>query len=90
MFTDGYDALHINAACMGVFSLVNHLYVHRFSEIHHQRALLVSPLCFSIFVSFVLEAFYVEYSVDKGDLQTSLERRIEELELAVAQCVDMT
>ncbi|KAG7220183.1 hypothetical protein INR49_018348 [Caranx melampygus] len=32
-----------------------------------------------------LEAFFVEYSVDKSDLQTSLERKIEELELAVEQ-----
>lgn len=44
-------------------------------------------LSFSIFVAFVLEAFFVEYSVDKSDLQTSLERKIEELELAVAQYV---
>ncbi|XP_059186453.1 two pore segment channel 3 [Centropristis striata] len=39
----------------------------------------------NIFVAFVLEAFFVEYSVEKSDLQTSLERKIEELELAVAQ-----
>lgn len=38
-------------------------------------------------MSFVLEAFYVEYSVDKADLQSSLERKIEELELALAQYV---
>ena len=44
-------------------------------------------LSFSIFVAFVLEAFFVEYSVDKSDLQTSLEKKIEELELAVAQYV---
>lgn len=42
---------------------------------------------FSIFVAFVLEAFFVEYSVDKSDLQTSLERKIEELQLAVEQYV---
>lgn len=47
-------------------------------------------LSFSIFVAFVLEAFFVEYSVEKSDLQTSLERKIEELELAVAQYVTMT
>lgn len=47
-------------------------------------------LSFSIFVAFVLEAFFVEYSVEKSNLQTSLERKIEELELAVAQCVTMT
>lgn len=47
-------------------------------------------MSFSIFVAFVLEAFFVEYSVEKSDLQTSLERKIEELELAVAQYVTMT
>lgn len=47
-------------------------------------------LCFSIFVAFVLEAFFVEYSVEKSDLQTSVEKKIEELELAVAQCVNRT
>lgn len=31
----------------------------------------------------------MEYSVDKSDLQTSLERKIEELELAVAQYVTL-
>lgn len=40
-------------------------------------------------MAFVLEAFFVEYSVDKSDLQTSLERKIEELELAVAQYVTL-
>lgn len=44
----------------------------------------------SIFVAFVLEAFFVEYSVEKSDLQTSLERKIEELDLGVAQCVTVT
>lgn len=38
-------------------------------------------------MAFVLEAFFVEYSVEKSDLQTSLEKKIEELELAVAQYV---
>lgn len=47
-------------------------------------------LCFSIFVAFVLEAFFVEYSLEKSDLQTSVEKKIEELELAVAQCVNHT
>lgn len=47
-------------------------------------------LSLSIFVAFVLEAFFVEYSVGKSDLQTSLERKIEELELAVTQYVTTT
>lgn len=41
----------------------------------------------SIFVAFVLEAFFMEYSVEKSDLHTSVERRIEELQLSVQQCV---
>lgn len=41
----------------------------------------------SIFVAFILEAFLVEYTVDKSDLQTSLEKKIEELELNVQQYV---
>lgn len=49
-----------------------------------QRHLLLS---LSIFVAFVLEAFFLEYSVEKSDLQTSLERKIEELELGVTQYV---
>lgn len=56
----------------------------------HWWSLIVLLSSSSIFVSFVLEAFYVEYSVEKGDLQTALERRIEELELAVAQYVSVT
>lgn len=44
-------------------------------------------VCVSIFVAFVLEAFFVEYSVDKSDLQTSVEKKIEELELGVSQSV---
>lgn len=44
-------------------------------------------LSFSIFVAFVLEAFFMEYSVEKSDLHTSVERKIEELQLSVAQYV---
>uniref|UniRef100_A0A8C8A2N4 Two pore segment channel 3 n=1 Tax=Oryzias sinensis TaxID=183150 RepID=A0A8C8A2N4_9TELE len=40
----------------------------------------------NIFVAFVLEAFFLEYS----DLQTSLEKKIEELNLAMEQYVTMT
>lgn len=41
----------------------------------------------SIFVAFILEAFLVEYTFDKSDLQTSLEKKIAELELNVQQYV---
>lgn len=46
---------------------------------------ITSCLFFSIFVAFVLEAFFMEYSVEKSDLHTSVEKKIEELQLSVAQ-----
>uniref|UniRef100_A0A3Q3JQX4 Ion transport domain-containing protein n=1 Tax=Monopterus albus TaxID=43700 RepID=A0A3Q3JQX4_MONAL len=67
--------------CSG-FATVTHMSARIFFVLFH---ILVVIVIINIFVSFVLEAFYVEYSVDKGDLQTALERKIEELELAVAQ-----
>ncbi|XP_055367055.1 two pore segment channel 3 isoform X2 [Betta splendens] len=64
------------------FATVTHASARIFFVVFHIAVVIV---IINIFVSFVLEAFYVEYSVEKGDLQTSLERKIEELELAVAQ-----
>lgn len=34
-------------------------------------------------MAFVLEAFFMEYSLEKSDLQTSVEKKIEELQLSV-------
>uniref|UniRef100_M4AG13 Two pore segment channel 3 n=1 Tax=Xiphophorus maculatus TaxID=8083 RepID=M4AG13_XIPMA len=67
-----------------------------FATVTHKSALIffvlfhvmVVIIIINIFVAFVLEAFFVEYSVGKGDLQTSLERKIEELELAVDNLVN--
>ncbi|XP_067355597.1 two pore segment channel 3 isoform X2 [Channa argus] len=64
------------------FATVTHVSARIFFVLFH---ILVVIVIINIFVSFILEAFYVEYSVDKSDLQTSLEKKIEELELAVAQ-----
>ncbi|XP_076585298.1 two pore segment channel 3 isoform X2 [Chaetodon auriga] len=64
------------------FASVTHVSARIFFVLFH---ILVVIVIINIFVAFVLEAFFVEYSVDKGNLQTSLERKIEELELAVAQ-----
>uniref|UniRef100_A0A3Q1JC98 Ion transport domain-containing protein n=1 Tax=Anabas testudineus TaxID=64144 RepID=A0A3Q1JC98_ANATE len=69
--------------CSG-FATVTHASARIFFVLFH---IVVVIIILNIFVSFVLEAFYVEYSVDKGDLQTALEKKIEELELAVAQYV---
>uniref|UniRef100_A0A3Q1HBA4 Two pore segment channel 3 n=1 Tax=Acanthochromis polyacanthus TaxID=80966 RepID=A0A3Q1HBA4_9TELE len=69
--------------CSG-FATVTHVSARIFFVIFH---IMVVIVIINIFVAFVLEAFFVEYSVDKSDLQTSLERKIEELELAVAQYV---
>ncbi|XP_068444778.1 two pore segment channel 3 [Clinocottus analis] len=64
------------------FAAVTHGSARLFFILFH---IIVVIVIINIFVAFVLEAFFVEYSVDKGDLQTSLEKKIEELELAVAQ-----
>ncbi|KAJ8366124.1 hypothetical protein SKAU_G00149550 [Synaphobranchus kaupii] len=50
-----------------------------------ENSVFIKYTCPSIFVAFVLEAFFVEYTVAKSDLQTSLEKKIEELELSVQQ-----
>uniref|UniRef100_A0A8P4K547 Ion transport domain-containing protein n=1 Tax=Dicentrarchus labrax TaxID=13489 RepID=A0A8P4K547_DICLA len=67
--------------CSG-FVAVTHVSARIFFILFH---IMVVIIIINIFVAFVLEAFFVEYSVDKSDLQTSLERKIEELELAVEQ-----
>lgn len=64
------------------FAKVTHMSARIFFVLFH---IMVVIIIINIFVAFVLEAFFVEYSVDKSDLQTSLEKKIEELELAVAQ-----
>ncbi|KAM9314972.1 two pore segment channel 3 [Pholidichthys leucotaenia] len=64
------------------FTIVTHVSARIFFVLFH---IIVVIVIINIFVAFVLEAFFVEYSVDRTDLQTSLEKRIEELELAVAQ-----
>uniref|UniRef100_A0A8C2W706 Two pore segment channel 3 n=1 Tax=Cyclopterus lumpus TaxID=8103 RepID=A0A8C2W706_CYCLU len=66
------------------FAAVTHVSAKLFFILFH---IMVVIVIINIFVAFVLEAFFVEYSVDKSDLQTSLEKKIEELELAVAQYV---
>ncbi|XP_072239621.1 two pore segment channel 3 [Leuresthes tenuis] len=62
------------------FVAVTHVSARIFFVLFH---IVVVIIIINIFVAFVLEAFFVEYSVDKSDLQTSLEKKIEELELAV-------
>ncbi|XP_013888814.1 two pore segment channel 3 [Austrofundulus limnaeus] len=64
------------------FATITHVSARIFFVLFH---ILVVIIIVNIFVAFVLEAFFVEYSMDKNDLQTSLEKKIEELELAVAQ-----
>nr|XP_057902092.1 two pore segment channel 3 [Doryrhamphus excisus]XP_057902093.1 two pore segment channel 3 [Doryrhamphus excisus]XP_057902094.1 two pore segment channel 3 [Doryrhamphus excisus] len=64
------------------FATVTHVSARIYFVLFH---IVVVIIIINIFVAFVLEAFFVEYSVDKSDLQTSLEKKIEELELGVAQ-----
>lgn len=64
------------------FAAVTHTSARLFFVLFH---IVVVIIIINIFVAFVLEAFFVEYSVEKSDLLTSLEKKIKELELAVAQ-----
>lgn len=64
------------------FTTVTHVSARLFFVLFH---IIVVIIIINIFIAFVLEAFFVEYSVEKSDLQTSVEKKIEELELAVAQ-----
>ncbi|XP_024914058.1 two pore segment channel 3 isoform X2 [Cynoglossus semilaevis] len=64
------------------FAITTHKSARVFFVLFH---ILVVIIIINIFVAFVLEAFFVEYSVDKSDLQNSVEKKIEELQLAVEQ-----
>lgn len=64
------------------FSLTTHSAARLYFILFHIAVVII---IINIFVAFVLEAFFVEYSVDKSDLQTSVEKKIEELELGVSQ-----
>uniref|UniRef100_A0A8C2EB34 Two pore segment channel 3 n=1 Tax=Cyprinus carpio TaxID=7962 RepID=A0A8C2EB34_CYPCA len=64
------------------FTAVTHISARIFFILFH---IVVVIIIINIFVAFILEAFLVEYTVDKSDLQTSLEKKIEELELNVQQ-----
>ncbi|XP_067148978.1 uncharacterized protein [Apteryx mantelli] len=39
----------------------------------------------SIFVSFILEAFFVEYSVEKSEVETAIEQKIQELGMGIQE-----
>uniref|UniRef100_A0A673LBS7 Two pore calcium channel protein 1-like n=1 Tax=Sinocyclocheilus rhinocerous TaxID=307959 RepID=A0A673LBS7_9TELE len=66
------------------FTAVTHISARIFFVLFH---IVVVIIIINIFVAFILEAFLVEYTIDKSDLQTSLEKKIEELELNVQQYV---
>uniref|UniRef100_A0A672MC42 Two pore calcium channel protein 1-like n=1 Tax=Sinocyclocheilus grahami TaxID=75366 RepID=A0A672MC42_SINGR len=59
------------------FTAVTHISARIFFVLFH---IVVVIIIINIFVAFILEAFLVEYTIDKSDLQTSLEKKIEELE----------
>uniref|UniRef100_A0A8C1FV88 Two pore segment channel 3 n=1 Tax=Cyprinus carpio carpio TaxID=630221 RepID=A0A8C1FV88_CYPCA len=67
------------------FTAVTHISARIFFILFH---IVVVIIIINIFVAFILEAFLVEYTVDKSDLQTSLEKKIEELELNVQHFMD--
>ncbi|XP_037390148.1 two pore segment channel 3 isoform X2 [Pygocentrus nattereri] len=66
----------------GGFTAVTHISARIFFVLFH---IVMVIIIINIFVAFILEAFFVEYMVGKSDLQTSLEKKIEELNLCVEQ-----
>uniref|UniRef100_A0A6Q2X5V5 Ion transport domain-containing protein n=1 Tax=Esox lucius TaxID=8010 RepID=A0A6Q2X5V5_ESOLU len=66
------------------FTAVTHVSARIFFVLFH---IVVVIIIINIFIAFVLEAFFVEYTVDKSNLQSCLEKKIEELELGVKQYV---
>ncbi|XP_057698474.1 two pore segment channel 3 [Corythoichthys intestinalis] len=64
------------------FAAVTHKSARIYFVLFHITVVIV---IINIFVAFVLEAFFLEYSLDKSDLHTELEKKIEELRLGVAQ-----
>ncbi|XP_077381214.1 two pore segment channel 3 isoform X2 [Festucalex cinctus] len=64
------------------FAAVTHKSARIYFVLFHITVVII---IINIFVAFVLEAFFLEYSLDKSDLHTELEKKIEELELGVAQ-----
>ncbi|XP_053473310.1 two pore segment channel 3 [Ictalurus furcatus] len=66
----------------GGFTAVTHVSARIFFILFH---IVVVIIIINIFVAFILEAFFIEYMVEKSELQTALERKIEELNLCVEQ-----
>ncbi|XP_062845823.1 two pore segment channel 3 [Trichomycterus rosablanca] len=66
----------------GGFTAVTHGSARIFFILFH---IVVVIIIINIFVAFILEAFFVEYILEKSELQTSLEKKIEELNLCVEQ-----
>ncbi|KAJ8002345.1 hypothetical protein DPEC_G00178910 [Dallia pectoralis] len=64
------------------FTAVTHVSARIFFVLFH---IVVVIIIINIFIAFVLEAFFVEYTVDKSNLQSCLEKKIEELKLGVKQ-----
>ncbi|XP_019745182.1 two pore segment channel 3 [Hippocampus comes] len=64
------------------FAAVTHKAARIYFVLFHITVVII---IINIFVAFVLEAFFLEYSLDKSDLHTELEKKIEELRLGVAQ-----
>ncbi|KAF4094450.1 hypothetical protein AMELA_G00015110 [Ameiurus melas] len=66
----------------GGFTAVTHVTARIFFILFH---IVVVIIIINIFVAFILEAFFIEYMVEKSELQTALEKKIEELNLCVQQ-----
>ncbi|XP_066552936.1 two pore segment channel 3 isoform X2 [Amia ocellicauda] len=64
------------------FTVVTHVAARIYFVVFH---IVVVIIIINILVAFILEAFFVEYTLEKCDLQTSIEKKIQELELGIEQ-----
>ncbi|XP_075419261.1 two pore channel protein 2-like [Tenrec ecaudatus] len=64
------------------FALVTHPTAKLYFIFFH---IVVVILIVNIFIAFILEAFFVAYSLDKSDIETAIERKIQELGVGVQE-----
>ncbi|CAI9610685.1 unnamed protein product, partial [Staurois parvus] len=64
------------------FSLVTHPAAKLYFILFH---VVVVIMIINIFVAFILEAFFVEYSLERSEVETTIETKIQELGMAVQE-----
>ncbi|XP_033617576.1 two pore calcium channel protein 1 isoform X3 [Fukomys damarensis] len=67
----------------GGFALVTHQAAKLYFILFH---IVVVILIVNIFIAFILEAFFVAYSLGKSEIETAIEKKIQELGVGIQEC----